>query len=92
MQLYPSTFTHSTGTLDQYTRKDFSYDTDDPKELRRLAYNELKKNCYPAITYEVDGFVDVEIGDTVKIHDSGFAPLLTVQARVSEQKRYQRSF
>ena len=86
MQLYPSTFTHSTGILDQYTRKDFSYDTDDPKELRRLAYNELKKHCYPAITYEVDGFVDVEIGDTVKIHDSGFNPLLVVQARVTEQK------
>ena len=86
MQLYPSTFTHSTGTLDQYIRKDFSYDTDDPKELRRLAYNELKKHCYPAITYEVDGFVDVEIGDTVKIHDKGFNPLLIVQARVSEQK------
>ena len=86
MQLYPSTFTHSTGELDQYTRKDFSYDTDDPKELRRLAYNELKKHCYPAITYEVDGFVDVEIGDTVKIHDSGFNPLLIVQARVTEQK------
>ena len=86
MQLYPSTFTHSTGELDQYTRKDFSYDTDDPKELRRLAYNELKKHCYPAITYEVDGFVDVEIGDTVKIHDEGFNPLLVVQARVSEQK------
>lgn len=86
MQLYPSTFTHSTGTLDQYTRKDFSYDTDDPKELRRLAYNELKKHCYPAITYEVDGFVDVEIGDTVKIHDAGFNPFLVVQARVTEQK------
>lgn len=86
MQLYPSTFTHSTGELDQYTRKDFSYDTDDPKELRRLAYNELKKHCYPSITYEVDGFVDVEIGDTVKIHDEGFNPLLIVQARVSEQK------
>ena len=86
MQLYPSTFTHSTSELDQYTRKDFSYDTDDPKELRRLAYNELKKHCYPAITYEVDGFVDVEIGDTVKIHDEGFNPLLIVQARVSEQK------
>lgn len=86
MQLYPSTFTNSTGELDQYTRKDFSYDTDDPKELRRLAYNELKKHCYPAITYEVDGFVDVEIGDTVKIHDEGFNPLLIVQARVSEQK------
>ena len=86
MQLYPSTFTNSTGELDQYTRKDFSYDTDDPKELRRLAYNELKKHCYPAITYEVDGFVDVEIGDTVKIHDAGFNPLLVVQARVTEQK------
>lgn len=86
MQLYPSTFTHSTGELDQYIRKDFSYDTDDPKELRRLAYNELKKHCYPAITYEVDGFVDVEIGDTVKIHDSGFNPLLVVQTRVTEQK------
>ena len=86
MQLYPSTFTNSTGELDQYTRKDFSYDTDNPNELRRLAYNELKKHCYPAITYEVDGFVDVEIGDTVKIHDSGFNPLLIVQARVTEQK------
>ena len=86
MQLYPSTFTHSTGELDKYTRKDFSYDTDNPKELRRLAYNELKKHCYPAITYEVDGFVDVEIGDTVKIHDAGFNPLLVVQARVTEQK------
>ena len=85
MQLYPSTFSHGTAD-DQWTRKDFSYDTDNPKELRRLAYNELKKHCYPAITYEVDGFVDVEIGDTVKIHDAGFNPLLVVQARVTEQK------
>jgi hypothetical serine/threonine-rich protein P11E10.02c in chromosome I len=85
MQLYPSTFSQGTAE-DQWTRKDFSYDTDNPKELRRLAYNELKKHCYPAITYEVDGYVDVEIGDTVKIHDAGFAPLLTIQARVSEQR------
>ena len=84
MQLYPSTFSHGT-TEDQWTRKDFAYDTDNPKELRTLAYKELKKHCYPAITYEVDGYVDVEIGDTVKIHDAGFAPLLTIQARVSEQ-------
>lgn len=85
MQLYPSTFSH--GTADnQWIRKDFSYETDDPKQLRRLAYNELKKHCYPAIAYEVDGYVDVEIGDTVKIHDAGFAPLLTIQARVSEQR------
>lgn len=86
MQLYPSTFSQSTSNLDQYIRKDFTYDTDNPKKLRELAYKELKKHCYPAITYEVDGYVDVEIGDTVKIHDAGFAPLLTIQARVSEQK------
>ena len=85
MQLYPSTFSHGT-VEDQWTRKDFTYDTDNPKELRTLAYKELKKHCYPAITYEVDGYVDVEIGDTVKIHDAGFAPLLTIQARVSEQR------
>lgn len=84
MQLYPSTFSHGTAE-DQWTRKDFTYDTDNPKELRTLAYKELKKHCYPAITYEVDGYVGVEIGDTVKIHDVGFAPLLTIQARVSEQ-------
>lgn len=86
MQMYPSTFTNSTGELDQYIRKDFSYDTDNPNELRRLAYNELKKHCYPAITYDVDGFVDVEIGDTVKINDDGFNPTLMVRARVLEQK------
>lgn len=85
MQLYPSTFTHATGELDQYTRKDFSYETDDPKKLRELAYKELKKNCYPAVTYEVEGFADLEIGDTVKIYDDGFSPTLLLEMRVSEQ-------
>ena len=85
MQMYPSVFSPSTFD-DQWIRKDFSYETDNPKELRRLAYNELKKHCYPAVTYEVDGFIDVEIGDTIKIYDDGFNPALMVQARVSEQK------
>lgn len=85
MQMYPSVFSSSTFD-DQWIRKDFSYETDNPKELRRLAYNELKKHCYPAVTYEVDGFIDVEIGDTIKIYDNGFNPALMVQARVSEQK------
>jgi phage minor structural protein len=85
MQMYPSVFSPSTFD-DQWIRKDFSYETDNPKELRRLAYNELKKYCYPAVTYEVDGFIDVEIGDTIKIYDNGFSPALMIQARVSEQK------
>ena len=85
MQMYPSVFSQNTFD-DQWIRKDFSYETDNPKELRRLAYNELKKHCYPAVTYEVDGFIDVEIGDTIKIYDNGFNPSLMIQARVSEQK------
>ena len=85
MQMYPSVFSPNTFD-DQWIRKDFSYETDNPKELRRLAYNELKKHCYPAVTYEVDGFIEVEIGDTIKIYDNGFNPSLMIQARVSEQK------
>lgn len=85
MQMYPSVFSPNTFD-DQWIRKDFSYETDNPKELCRLAYNELKKHCYPAVTYEVDGFIDVEIGDTIKIYDNGFNPTLMIQARVSEQK------
>lgn len=85
MQLYPSTFTSATAE-DQWTRRDFDFDTDEPNELRRLAYLKLKQHCYPAITYEVDGFVDVEIGDTIQIYDDGFSPTLIVKARVTEQK------
>lgn len=85
MQLYPSTFTSATAE-DQWTRRDFDFDTDEPNELRRLAYLKLKQHCYPAITYEVDGFVDVEIGDTVQIYDDRFSPALIVKARVTEQK------
>ena len=85
MQLYPSTFTSSTAN-DQWTRRDFYFDTDEPNELRRLAYLKLKQHCYPAITYEVDGFVDAEIGDTIQIYDDGFNPALIVKARISEQK------
>lgn len=86
MQLYPSTFTHSTGELDQWTRKDFYFDTDEPNELRRLGYLKLKKHCYPAIAYEVDGWIDADVGDTVRVHDDGFAPLLLIKTRVSDQK------
>ena len=85
MQLYPSTFTSATAE-DQWTRRDFDFDTDEPNELRRLAYLKLKQHCYPAITYEVDGFVDVEIGDTIQIYDDGFSPALIIKARVTEQK------
>nr|DAM74555.1 MAG TPA: tail protein [Caudoviricetes sp.] len=85
MQMYPSTFTHSTGTLDQYTRKDMTVESKNPETIRSIAFRELKKNCYPAVTYEAEGFADLDIGDTVKVYDDGFSPTLLLEMRVSEQ-------
>ncbi len=85
MQMYPSTFTHATGNLDQWTRKDMTVDSKNPETIRSIAYRELKKNCYPAVTYEAEGFADLDIGDTVKVYDDGFNPTLLLEMRVSEQ-------
>ena len=85
MQMYPSTFTHSTGDRDQWTRKDMTVESSNPEVIRSTAYRELKKNCYPAVTYEAEGFADLEIGDTVKVYDDGFNPTLLLEMRVSEQ-------
>lgn len=84
MQMYPSTFTHSTAD-DQWIRKDMTVESSNPEVIRSTAYRELKKNCYPAVTYEAEGFADLEIGDTVKVYDDGFSPTLLLEMRVSEQ-------
>lgn len=85
MQMYPSTFTHSTGDRDQWIRKDMTVESSSPEVIRSMAYRELKKNCYPAVTYEAEGFADLDIGDTVKVYDDGFSPTLLLEMRVSEQ-------
>ncbi|HEP2609949.1 phage tail spike protein [Streptococcus anginosus] len=85
MQMYPSTFTSNTGNLDQWTRKDMTVESANPEVIRSTAYRELKKNCYPAVTYEAEGFADLEIGDTVQVYDDGFSPTLLLEIRVSEQ-------
>ena len=84
MQMYPSTFTHSTAD-DQWIRKDMTVESKNPEVIRSMAYRELKKNCYPAVTYEAEGFADLDIGDTVKVYDDGFSPTLLLEMRVSEQ-------
>ena len=87
MQLYPSTFTHDTIT-DQWTRKDITVDSDNPTVIRAEGIKALKRLAYPSITYEVDGFIDTDIGDTVKVIDDGFVPKLILKARVIEQYIY----
>jgi phage minor structural protein len=84
-QMYPSTFTSGTQS-DQWIRKDLEVDSDNPSVIRAAGVRNLKKNAYPALTYEIDGFIDADIGDTIRIYDSGFAPVLFVKARISDQK------
>ena len=84
-QLYPSVLS-GTETSDNWIRKDMEVDTDSEEVLISTALRNLRKYCYPAITYEADGYFDLDIGDTVKIQDTGFAPMLVLEARVSEQQ------
>lgn len=84
MQMYPAAFTSVT-MGDQWIRKDMTVESSNPEVIRLTAYRELKKNCYPAVTYEAEGFADLEIGDTVKVYDDGFSPVLLLEMRVSEQ-------
>ena len=71
---------------DGWLRRYYSADgTSNVNTLYTLALNELKKHAYPAITYEVTGFYDLDIGDTVRIVDHSFTPTLIIQARVAEQ-------
>lgn len=83
--LYPSAFT-GIETDDNWIRKDFDVQTDSEEVLIQEAIKLLKKNAYPEITYEVDGYsTDLAIGDTVKIYDKSFSPKLILEARVTEQ-------
>lgn len=83
--LYPAILTGKEGK-DNWIRKDMEIETDSEDVLISTALRNLRKFCYPAITYEVDGFLDLDIGDTVKIQDTGFSPMLMLEARVSEQQ------
>lgn len=73
-------------TNNDYTDHKYSADgISDQNTLYTLALNELKKYCDPSIVYDVTGFYDLNIGDTVKIFDASFNPPLILQARVAEQ-------
>ncbi|MGQ9412212.1 phage tail spike protein [Streptococcus pluranimalium] len=83
--LYPSAFT-GIETTDNWIRKDIEVDTDNEDKLISVALADLRRNCYPAITYEVTGYHgDLDIGDTIKITDSEYVEGLILEARVSEQ-------
>ena len=83
MERFPSNLK----TDDRYILKRWSYDTANVNVLYGQALAELKKVCVPQVSYEVDGFFDTEMGDTVVVTDEEFVPALYLEARVTEQVR-----
>lgn len=64
-----------------------SYDTDNKDKLYSMALSDLRTASEPAVTYDVTGYFDTAIGDTVEIEDEEYVPTLYLSARVSEQVR-----
>ncbi|HEN4353784.1 TPA: phage tail protein [Streptococcus agalactiae] len=82
---YPSVLTGNE-TRDNWIRKDMEVETDSQDVLISTALKDLKAHAYPAVTYEVDGYVDLELGDVVRIQDDGYESPLILTARVTEQE------
>lgn len=72
---------------DAYILMRKEYDTDNQDKLYSMALSDLKTASEPVVTYEVDGYFDTNIGDTVRMQDQEWTPVLYLQARVSEQIR-----
>lgn len=72
---------------DAYILMRKEYDTDSKDKLYSMALSDLKTASEPVVTYEADGYFDTNIGDTVRMQDQEWTPVLYLQARVSEQIR-----
>jgi hypothetical protein len=81
---FPSNLT--SGLNDRYIAKIWDYDTDNINTLYGQALAELRKNCVPKNSYDVQGYIDGNIGDTYTIEDAEFKPVLYLQARIVEQE------
>ena len=81
---FPSNIVNKT---DAYIMLQKEYDTDSKDKLYSMALSDLKAASEPVVTYEVDGYFDTNIGDTVRMQDQEWTPVLYLQARVLEQVR-----
>ena len=82
---FPSTLltNHSN---DMYAVQIWSYETDSVETLYGQALAQLKKNCVPKVTYDVNAYIDADIGDTFTIEDAEYSPTLYLEARITEQE------
>lgn len=71
---------------DMYAVEIWSYETKNVNALYGQALAELKKHVNPIVTYDVDAYIDANIGDTFTIEDTEYAPTMYLQARIVEQE------
>lgn len=71
---------------DMYAVEIWSYETKNVNTLYGQALAELKKHVNPIVTYDVDAYIDANIGDTFTIEDTEYTPAMYLQARVVEQE------
>ena len=69
-----------------YAVQIWSYETENVETLYGQALAQLKKNCVPKVTYDVDAYIDADIGDTFTIEDAEYNPTLYLEARITEQE------
>ncbi len=63
----------------------WNYETSNVNMLYGQALAQLKKNCVPQVSYDVKGYFNLEIGDTVIVCDEEYTPELYLSVRVVEQ-------
>lgn len=71
---------------DMYAVEIWSYETKNVNTLYGQALAELKKHVNPVVTYDVDAYIDANIGDTFTIEDTEYVPTMYLQARIVEQE------
>lgn len=71
---------------DMYAVEIWSYETKNVNTLYGQALAELKKHVNPIVTYDVDAYIDANIGDTFTIEDTEYVPAMYLQARIVEQE------
>lgn len=82
---FPSTLI-TNNSNDMYAVRIWSYETENVETLYGQALAQLKKNCVPKVTYDIDAYIDADIGDTFTIEDAEYSPTLYLEARITEQE------
>ncbi len=81
--LFPSTIS---GTTDKWIAKETDeMDYSSAEALYGYALGELKKNSVPQVKWEISGYIDARIGDTIRVADNGYKPEIYLDARITEQ-------